>query len=87
MGELSSIVYKPHDAAGTADGYTRLPLREAGLVVGKGMGGGAKGRGSHGRPGNMMTRETGWGGGGEARRASQAGPVGGRNSGRTRCVA
>ena len=58
MGELSSIVYKPHDAAGTADGYTRLPLREARLVVGQGIDGDAKGSGSPGRQLNIMTLET-----------------------------
>ena len=58
MAELSSIVYKPHDAAGTAEGYTRLPLREARLVVGQGIDGDAKGSGSPGRQLNIMTLET-----------------------------
>lgn len=58
MGEVSSIVYKPRDAAGTADGYTRLPLREARLVVGQGIDGDAKGSGNPGRQLNIMTLET-----------------------------
>lgn len=57
MGKLSSIVYKPREVAGTAEGYTRLPLREARLVVGQGIDGDAKGSGNPGRQLNIMTLE------------------------------
>ena len=58
MSKLSSIVYKPNSAAATADGYTRLPLQEAQLLVGQGIAGDAKGSGSPGRQLNIMTLET-----------------------------
>ncbi|MCW3100834.1 MAG: hypothetical protein JWL77_6452 [Chthonomonadaceae bacterium] len=43
MGELVSIVYKPQDAPSREGSYTRLPLQEARLVVGKGIEGDLKG--------------------------------------------
>ncbi len=43
MGELVSIVYKPQDAPANDGGYTRLPLQEAHLRIGKGIEGDAKG--------------------------------------------
>ena len=43
MGELVSIVYRPHGAAVREGSYTRLPLQEARLVVGGGIEGDAKG--------------------------------------------
>ena len=43
MGELVSIVYKPVDEAAAEDGYTRIPLQEARLVVGHGIEGDSKG--------------------------------------------
>jgi MOSC domain-containing protein YiiM len=43
MGTLVSIVYKPRGAAPVEEAYTRLPLQEARLLVGKGIEGDAKG--------------------------------------------
>jgi MOSC domain-containing protein YiiM len=43
MSELISIVYKPENAAQNVEGYTRLPLNEAELIVGHGIEGDAKG--------------------------------------------
>jgi MOSC domain-containing protein YiiM len=56
MGELVSIVYKPQAAVPAADGYTRVPLREARLVAGYGIDGDAKG-GSTTRQLNIMAAE------------------------------
>ena len=57
MGSLSSIVYKPHDAEASGDSYTRLPMQEARLVVGRGIDGDAKGS-NPARQLNIMTLET-----------------------------
>jgi MOSC domain-containing protein YiiM len=57
MGELVSIVYKPKDAAATETSYTRLPLQEAHLVVGRGIAGDVKGA-SKTRQLNIMAANT-----------------------------
>ena len=57
MGKLVSIVYKPGDATANADGYTRLPLQEAHLIVGKGIEGDLKGA-SQTRQLNIMAADT-----------------------------
>src|SRR5690348_12886773 len=57
MGRLVSIVYKPRDAAPTDEGYTRLPLQEARLIVGHGIDGDAKG-GHPSRHLNIMAAES-----------------------------
>jgi MOSC domain-containing protein YiiM len=57
MSELVSIVYRPKDAADSADGYRRVPLQQARLVAGYGMDGDAKGGGAD-RHLNVMAAET-----------------------------
>ena len=62
MSELVSIVYKPQGALPegalpAAEGYTRLPLQQARLVVGVGIEGDAKG-GSPNRNVNIMSAPT-----------------------------
>ena len=57
MGELVSIVYKPKEATANEDGYTRLPLQEAHLVVGRGIEGDLKGA-SKTRQLNIMASNT-----------------------------
>lgn len=56
MGELVSIVYKPHDATPTPEGYTRLPLQSAHLLADCGIDGDTKGGGF--RHLNIMSAET-----------------------------
>jgi MOSC domain-containing protein YiiM len=57
MGRIESIVYKPEDAEKLPEGYTRIPLQEAHLVVGGGIEGDLKGR-SHTRQLNIMSADT-----------------------------
>jgi MOSC domain-containing protein YiiM len=57
MSELQSIVYKPEGAAPSPNGYIRVPLQEAQLVVGKGIQGDLKG-GHPTRQLNIMSAET-----------------------------
>jgi hypothetical protein len=57
MGELVSIVYKPQDAPEADGTYTRLPLQEARLVVGRGIEGDLKGS-SAARQLNIMAAGT-----------------------------
>jgi MOSC domain-containing protein YiiM len=57
MSELVSIVYKPKEAAASAEGYTRVPLQQARLIAGHGVEGDAKG-GSGGRQLNIMAAES-----------------------------
>jgi MOSC domain-containing protein YiiM len=56
MSELVSIVYKPMDAAASAEGYARVPLQRAQLIAGYGTEGDAKG-GHPGRHLNIMSAE------------------------------
>jgi MOSC domain-containing protein YiiM len=57
MGRLVSIVYKPGDSPGPAQGYDRAPLQEARLLARHGIEGDAKG-GVGGRNLNIMSAET-----------------------------
>jgi MOSC domain-containing protein YiiM len=57
MSELVSIVYKPKDAAASAEGYLRVSLQQAQLIAGYGTEGDAKG-GHPGRHLNIMSAES-----------------------------